>query len=103
MIVLGCCTLHNIFCEINEPGYLYNVDKEVVQGAGHFIRGNWRTNRRIQDTYMQLNRMRGVRPTAVASKKREYLMQYFCSPVGMVEWQERMVARQDDDSSDEEI
>ena len=103
MIVLGCCTLHNIFCELNEPGYLYHVDKEVIQGARNFIYGTWRNDRRSQDTYTQLTRMRGARYSAIASKKREYLMQYFCSPVGMVEWQERMVARQDDDSSDEEI
>ena len=99
MIILGCCTLHNIFCEINEEGYIYNVDKEDVT-AGLFTHGRWR-NEMARNTYTQLRNLTGGRPTAEAGKKREYLMEYFNSPVGMVAWQDRMIARQDEDSDEE--
>ena len=81
MIILVCCTLHNIFCQINEQEYIYNVDKEDVT-AGLFTHGRWR-NEMARNTYTQLRNLRGARPTADAGKKRKYFMEYFNSPVGM--------------------
>ena len=102
-IILGCCTLHNMFCERNEAGYIShgNVDQEDHH-SGNVIPGAWR-NEKARQTYTNLRRMRGTRHSNRASTKRNYLMHYFCSEAGMVPWQDRMIARQEEDTSDEEL
>ena len=100
-IILGCCTLHNILCERNEPGYLSHLEHED-HNAGNIIPGTWR-NDQVAETYTALNRMGRGRHSDEAKHKRNYLMHYFHSEAGKVSWQERMIARQEADTSDEEI
>ena len=100
-IILGCCILHNMLCERNEPGYLSHLEHED-HNAGNIIPGSWR-NDQVTETYTALNRMGRGRHTDEAKHKRNYLMHYFRSEAGKVSWQERMIPRQDEDTSDEEI
>ena len=88
-IVLGCCTLHNMLCALNEHEYLFSVDQED-ENTGELIPGSWRDHT-ARNTYERLRNMRGHRPTVEAKTQREYIMQYFCSDAGSVSWQENNV------------
>ena len=57
----------------------------------------------VTETYTALNRMGRGRHSDEAKHKRNYLMHYFRSEAGKVSWQERMIPRQEEDTSDEEI
>ena len=94
-VVLGCCTLHNNLCERNDAEYLAQVDTEELDSVD-FIPGAWRTNR-AQNTFDALRAMQGQTGTRVARIQRDYLMQYFNGEAGRVEWQERYIARQEED------
>ena len=47
--------------------------------------------------------MQSQTSTRVARTQREYLMHYFNGDIGRVEWQERYIARQEEDTTDEDI
>ena len=85
-VVLACCCLHNLMVDRNAGYYRGMVDDEDQNH--NVIPGPWRDQPQLVDGQKQ-----GARNTANQEGKavREYLTNYFSSPEGAVEWQDRMV------------
>ena len=76
------------------------MDQEDTDN-GALIAESWRKDR-AKKTLEDLKKMKGNTRSEAAKKQRQYLMLYFNSSAGRVAWQERMIPRQQPDTSDEE-
>ena len=84
-IVLACICLHNLL-RIQQPQQIRGVVDEEDDDH-NLIPGTWRENANLMDGMAQ----GGNRLLKEAKTQRNYLRNYFQSPHGRVEWQERMV------------
>lgn len=87
-ITMGCLVLHNIMRE--RYPQLQNADLDA-EGPDHvIIPGAWRDAAVMHDIEAA---GRGPRLTAPGKMQRAYLMKYFNSPAGSVEWQDAALDR----------
>lgn len=85
-IVLACCVLHNLMCTRYPRHHANLLDCEDPE-THDLLPGMWRN----EQTLTGLDILHGNNTTKAAKKQREYLMHYYNSPVGRVEWQDRMI------------
>jgi hypothetical protein len=85
-VVLAACSLHNMLRVHAPSAWLALLDKEDPL-THELTPGMWRTD----DTMHALTAMKGNNATNAAKAQRLYLKDYFNSPYGSVEWQNRMV------------
>ena len=85
-IVLACCCLHNLLRNDNPNHYSVSVDEE--DDRHNVIPGAWRAGHVLADGERQVARNTG---TQEGKLLRNYLTQYYSSPEGSVEWQDRMI------------
>eukprot|EP00057_Strongylocentrotus_purpuratus_P004800 XP_003729473.1 PREDICTED: putative nuclease HARBI1 [Strongylocentrotus purpuratus] len=84
-VVLGCLTLHNRLRK-RRPGLQdLNLDREDEDG--NVVPGAWRED--VQMT--EPNRMVGQRASREGKTLRNYLADYYSSPLGRLPWQDRVV------------
>ena len=67
----------------------HNADMDMVDLEHILIPGEWRNSGEMQDLAAHLGRNRD---NAEGKKVRDYMKNYFNSPVGSVPWQEKMVS-----------
>ena len=85
-VVKACCALHN-WLRVMKPSYTNRlVDREDPE-THELIPGEWRDDVALQC----LQAMRSRNPKEAAKAQRRYTCQWVNSPVGAVEWQERMI------------
>jgi hypothetical protein len=86
-ITLACLSLHNLMRE-RYPG-LQNQMLDREDANNNVIPGQWRDGVQLVNAAVPAEgRIRG---TVQAQEQRDYLRDYYNSPVGSVPWQERMV------------
>ena len=83
-IVLACLTLHNVLRKRIplRPGEVDDVDAQ-----GYFVPGLWRHGRQLTDGRTR----QGNQTVRRAKAMRDYLKDYYNSPVGRVSWQDDRV------------
>ncbi len=86
-IVQACVCLHNMM-RTRYPA-AQNAVGDQEDPEHNLIPGQWREGEELPD----IERPGGGRnrDTIAAKNQREYLTRYYCSPVGAVPWQERMI------------
>ena len=84
-VVLGCITLHNLLRK-RRPGQLDRiVDREDEDG--NVVPGAWREDVQMADPHAML----GQRATREGKNLRNYLADYYSSPLGRLPWQDEVV------------
>lgn len=85
--VLACCCLHNLLRLRRPASSMHGADVEDPD-SHNVIEGQWRRN--VLLTAMDHQPLRGKIQYAPKSV-RNYLMEYYNSPVGAVSWQDRAI------------
>ena len=85
-IVIACCCLHNLMRKDNQNPTAVSVDDEDAHH--NVIPGSWRADARLIDGERDNARNTG---TKQGKEVRDYLTQYYSSPAGSVDWQDRMI------------
>lgn len=88
-IVIACCCLHNMLINDNPRLARGLVDEEDENH--NIIEGSWREEASLADGNRDAARNTG---TQAGKDVRQYLCDYYNSPKGAVEWQDRMASRQ---------
>ena len=84
-IVLACCTLHNILTKgSGVPIGLVDVEDE----EHNLVPGQWRSDKSLVDAG---NKVGGNKGSHKEKATRDYLCEFYNSPAGAVEWQDRMI------------
>ena len=78
-------TESSVYCP---PGFIDGED-----GAGNIIAGSWRTETDSHGALNSLGQVGGNRYSRSAASVRDTFKDYFCSPVGEVNWQYNHVRR----------
>jgi hypothetical protein len=86
LVVLASCALHNLL-RVRYPHAMSRFMDFEDPVTHELTLGQWRSD----ETMQQLNVMKGNNATKAAKAQREYICKYLNSPVGRVEWQDRMV------------
>ena len=84
-VTLCACVMHNLLL-VHHPPRPQHLDREDYEG--NFIPGEWRDTENLMERLMAAY---ARNPTRRAKAQRDYLALYFCSRVGAVPWQERIV------------
>jgi hypothetical protein len=86
LVVLACCSLHNML-RVLYPNSINNI-ADIEDPVTHQVaNGAWRADEQMIDPPL----IRGNNATREAKLQRDYLCNYVNSPEGSVEWQDRMV------------
>jgi hypothetical protein len=82
---MAACVLHNLM-RLRYPGLQQNLLDREDPETQEVIPGIWRQDQQLPN----LEALHGNNTTKAAKAQRDYLRSYYNSPVGRVEWQDRM-------------
>ena len=86
-VVMACVCLHNLLRLENPAEQNGNLDRE--DDNHNIVPGAWREGRQLVG--LEARALRGNVATREAREQRLYLMNYYHSEVGAVDWQDRMI------------
>ena len=84
-VVQGCFTLHN-YLRKRRPG-VQAPDLDQEDDMGNVVPGAWRQGVQMADP----NPVVGQRVTREGKRLRNYLADYYCSDIGRLPWQDRVI------------
>ncbi|XP_071512151.1 putative nuclease HARBI1 [Diadema antillarum] len=86
-ITHACCVLHNFLLFRNPTADVATLDQEDQQHNHEVIPGSWRQDAHLPD----MEQLYRGNTSRAAKEQRNYLVEYFNSPVGSVPWQDEIL------------